>query len=458
MSRQADDGILDRRFGLGSAAAAERHEGRLKALPLREQLRSPEAAMIAEARAPSVAAMFCDLFQYYDDRNAKKEYMAPAPQTGLPSRGVKEKPHEYFYRTEVGLRLDHGIETSHPLLERLVLFWSNHFALSARSHPKVRMLSGHFERTAIRPHILGSFSDMLRQAVRHPAYLTYFNAVVATGPNARDHGKHGKGYNENIGREIMELHTLGDTSLYTTEDIQALSLMLTGWGHTYRKHERPGSFVFRPSFHEPGTQILLGKQYADFGVGQAESALIDLARHPATALHLSRKLIRYFSGNTAREDQARRLAGIYLDNDTGLLPVMQALLDMADEWDAVPQALTSPYEFLVGSLRSVGLGAPDIDRMMRFLKTSGQETWNPPSPKGWPEAALAWLSPEGMRERMEWAAYVASMVPANPSPLELAQNLFGASYDGELRELFDRASSREQALVLILMSPSVQRR
>ena len=178
---------------------------------------------------------------------------------------------------------------------RLVMFWSNHFCVSANKGP-VRGMAGAYEREAIRPHVLGRFVDMLLAVERHPAMLVYLDNHVSIGPNSRAGLNRGLGLNENLAREILELHTLGVGGGYTQEDVTNLARILTGWtvANLANPVGEPGRFFFAPARHEPGAWTVLGKRYGEAGMAAGEAVLRDLARHPATARHIARKLARHF--------------------------------------------------------------------------------------------------------------------------------------------------------------------
>jgi uncharacterized protein (DUF1800 family) len=155
------------------------------------------------------------------------------------------------YDSEVLARTDHSVATQAPFVERLVLFWSNHFAISAAKREHLLLLAGDFERIAIRPYVLGSFYDMLQAVVSHPAMILYLDNQFSAGPNSRQGKRRGAGLNENLAREILELHTLGVDAGYTQQDVTNFARILTGWSTSTRKDERPFEFRFEQRAHEP---------------------------------------------------------------------------------------------------------------------------------------------------------------------------------------------------------------
>jgi hypothetical protein len=228
-----------------------------------------------------------------------------------------------YLQAELEARMRHAVATPTPLVDRLVWFWSNHLTVSAR-RIGVYALVGPYEREAIRPHVLGRFEDLLLAAAKHPAMQIYLDNFRSVGPNTSAVGsgfgaQRRTGVNENLARELLELHTLGDRSAYTQADVGQLALALTGWGLGFGT-----GFRYDDSAHEPGTRTLLQRRYDQHGQQQAEAMLIDLARHPATARHLARKLLRHFGAATPSATEVERVAQIYLQSGGQLRTVMLA--------------------------------------------------------------------------------------------------------------------------------------
>ena len=228
----------------------------------------------------------------------KAEMAMPAAMSPDPAK-LPPRPLNIIqktYRAEALARLQRAMIVDCGFLERLVVFWSNHFCISANKGPLARMWAGSFEREAIRPHVLGRFGDMLKAVEQHPAMLFFLDNQQSLGPDFRAGMNRKRGLNENLAREIMELHTLGVGGGYSQDDVTTLARILTGWTFAGRQGllGTPGSFVFNANAHEPGAQRLLGKTYQDEGVAQGEAALADIARHPSTAAFIAGKFARHF--------------------------------------------------------------------------------------------------------------------------------------------------------------------
>ena len=224
------------------------------------------------------------------------------------------------YRAEALARLQRAMIADCGFTERLVTFWSNHFCISASKGELARIWAGSFEREAIRPHVLGRFGDMLKAVEQHPAMLFFLDNQQSLGPDSRAGQNRKRGLNENLAREIMELHTLGVGGGYTQDDVTSLARIITGWTFAGRQGQlgTPGTFVFNANAHQPGAQPLLGKTYADAGVAQGEAALADIARHPSTAKFIATKFARHFVADEPPPALVTRLQEVFRKSDGDL--------------------------------------------------------------------------------------------------------------------------------------------
>ena len=217
-------------------------------------------------------------------------------QAAAPS--VKKGPSvpQLIYLKEAEARFYAALDARIGLNERLVWFWSNHFCVSADKGDPVRSLCGAFEREAICPHVLGKFSDMLLAVETHPAMLLYLDNVHSIGSQSPAGMRQRKGLNENLAREILELHTLGVRSVYDQSDVTGFANVITGWTiRPFRQDpDRGGEFVFNPSMHEPGARRIIGQTYTETGFEQGRDVLQDIAVHPTTANHIATKLAKHF--------------------------------------------------------------------------------------------------------------------------------------------------------------------
>ena len=344
-------------------------------------------------------------------------------------------------------------------VERLVAFWSNHFCVAANKNQQVRLLAGSFEREAIRPHVLGRFADMTRAAESHPAMLIFLDQAQSVGPTSHA-GQNGKrGVNENFAREIMELHTLGVDGGYTQADVAELALTLTGCTVVGKEGKlgTPGTFVFNANAHEPGPRRLLGRVYDQPGVAQAHAALDDLARNPATARHLTHKFARAFVADDPPPALVRRLGESWAKSEGDLGALARALVADEDAWAAPPAKLRDPWQIVLASYRALGLEGWRPAQINHALTLLGQPLWSPAGPNGFPDGADAWLSPEGMKMRVEIAEELSRRVKDAPPPMELLARVLPDASPAA-REAVSRAETPQQAYALLLLAPDFQRR
>ncbi|NVN88028.1 MAG: DUF1800 family protein [Rhodopseudomonas sp.] len=385
---------------------------------------------------------------------------APKPADAKPAAPAPLNVIQKTFRAEALARMQRASIAECGVVERLVAFWSNHFCISANKGEPARIWAGAFEREAIRPHLLGKFGDMLRAVEQHPAMLFFLDNQQSIGPASKA-GQNGKrGLNENLAREIMELHTLGVGSGYTQEDVTSLARIITGWSFAGRdgKLGLPGSFIFNANAHEPGPQHLLGKNYDDAGVAQGEAALADLARQPATAKFIARKFATHFVADDPPPALVAKLQDVFLKTDGDLKALTLALIGSDEAWQAPLSKIRSPYEYLVASGRLLARIPDEPGRYLGWLNTLGQPLWTPPGPNGFADSNAAWAAPEGLKLRLDIAAQTASRIGENVDARELLDVVAGAAASVDTRDVIGRAESRQQALALLLMSPEFQRR
>lgn len=411
---------------------------------------------------------------------SKMEQAAKQPASQPPGQAPAKggRPGEIrreVFREEARARLTRAITTDEPFIERLVYFWSNHFCVSALKGQMVRVLAGSFEREAIRPHVLGRFADMLKAVEQHPAMLIYLDNAQSIGPASPAGRNRGKGLNENLAREILELHTLGVSGGYTQADVTSFANILTGWtvadpqlaanaaanpklaARLGGEEIVPGRFVFMPNRHEPGARIVLAKRYEDQGLRTGEAVLADLARHPATARHLATKLARHFVADAAPPALVERLERTFRSSDGDLAALARTLATSPECWETPPRKVVPPHDFVVSLVRAFDL-KPRPPEALRIAAAIGQPLWAPPSPKGWPDDDDAWMGPSAVRERLRIAERAAREVDRGTDPRALAADLFGDALSTPTRLAIERAEAREQGLELLVMSPEFLRR
>jgi uncharacterized protein (DUF1800 family) len=411
-----------------------------------ETNKAAQAAKEAQASAPKDApAMDMAKPAGNPPAMAGEQAAKPNPGPGIPQQ---------IYLEEAKVRFDAALNADIGFAERLVWFWSNHFCVSA---DKVRPVAGAFEREAIRPHALGNFADMLMAVESHPAMLFYLDNARSIGPNSVAGQRQQRGLNENLGREILELHTLGARSGYSQDDVTNFAKVITGWTIVpLRQGERGGEFNFNDRMHEPGAQTVLARSYGDAGYEQGRAVLLAVARHPATAKHIARKLALHFVSDDPPQALIDKLAKRFMDTQGNLKEVSKALVLAPEAWDAPRTKLKKPSEWTVASMRACGMAIADIRRIVNTLNLLGEPLWRPPAPKGFADDNGAWL--DGLPQRLDIANQIARRVGGLVDPEEVADAALGPLASPETRQALSRAESRPQALALLLMTPEFLRR
>ncbi|MFM0204993.1 DUF1800 domain-containing protein [Paraburkholderia fungorum] len=385
-----------------------------------------------------------------------------------------------MYRSSVNARVVSALTTPTPFIERLVHFWANHFAVSTEK-PGVAALAGSFEAEAIRPHVLGRFEDMLVAVERHPAMQLFLDQTRSVGPDsmaamraAQRNPDIKRGLNENLAREIMELHTLGVRSGYSQDDVTEFARALTGWSlagnpgnpgnarsagrQAMPPNAAPGTFVFRVALHEPGARTIMGRRYDQPGEEQALAILHDLASAPATAQHIGGKLARHFVADNPPPDVSARLASAFARSGGDLPTVYRTLIDMREAWSPVAVKFKTPWEWTISSMR--GLGWQDLGNLQAapVLTQLGQPVWRPGSPAGYDDIAASWAAPDSLVRRVEVAQRFASRVGDRLDARSLGPTLLAGSLSAPTAMAVSRAESASTAIALLLVSPDFQRR
>lgn len=391
--------------------------------------------------------------------------MAPmqAEDNPLAARQAARRELRQDVGEEFLARLNFGIETPQGFAERWVLFWANWFTVSA-AELRTSLLVGPFEREAIRPNVFGRFEDLLLAAERHPAMLLYLDQAQSVGPNSPGGRRRGTGLNENLGREILELHTLGAEGGYTQADVTELARALTGWsawnGRSTAQAEGrdPTGYEFRRVIHEPGPRTVLGRTYADSGEAQAADILKALAAHPATARHAARRIAVHFVADQPPPSLIAALERAWTSSGGDLARVARALIEAPEAWAPEAAKLKTPYEFIVSGYRAAGRSPTAPQQVAPVLVGLGQPAWAPPSPEGWAEDAPSWAAPDSLVKRLNWSQAFADRAAPEIAPVELADAVLGPRLGTRSRTAISRAEDRAEAFAILLMSPEFQRR
>lgn len=358
--------------------------------------------------------------------------------------------------------------TQHGMFERLAFFWGDHFSAQGKQGAVRRATSPYIEE-AIRPHMTGSFADLLKSAVMHPLMLTYLDQHRSAGPNsafaARLAAK-GKtaGLNENLAREVLELHTLGVSGPYTQADVTQLAELFTGL--TFQVQV---GFKFRKDMVEPGSETVLGKTYGDkMNRDPILAVLDDLATHPATARHIAWKLAMHFVSDTPDPGLIDHMAQTFVKTDGALMAVYTAMLEHPAAWQTERMNMKFPVDFVGSACRA--LAVPD-EPLQSFTENEmknaisipmammGQNWQLPIGPDGWPEEDDEWITPQGLSGRVRWAMAVPQILqPQLPDPRDFVTTALGSYAPDAVIFAASAAESKTEAIGLVLASPAFQRR
>lgn len=363
----------------------------------------------------------------------------------------------------VAARFARILDAPIPFRERIHWFWTDHFTtIDNRVQASVLQFDHH--DLAIRPHICGRFDDLLQAAIMHPEMLYYLNQNRSVGPSSVVGRRKGKGLNENLAREVMELHTLGVESTYSQDDVRQMALLFTGM--TSRQSE----LAFNAKAAEPGAETVLGRSYGGdrASLDDVRAVLRDLARHPDTAEHIARKLAVHFVADDPDPDLVAQMARAYADAETELLPVYRTMLLHPASHSNPGGKARQPFDWMATALRGMGMTGEAMAAMNRHelreyildpLSRMGQPWQSPVGPDGWPEKAEAWLTPPGLAERITWSMTVpARMMKDLPDPRTLARTIIPGLRGEEVADIARRAERRSDGLALVLASPALNTR
>ena len=465
------------RFGFGPRPASIAAIAADPTAALVADLDRPNAGEISAAGLLSSGAINRATVQFNAERTAKErletrrreEAKAAAPagqmaaEAGAMEAAVKtpnpqlpqpETPMATNLFAEAKAHFDAAVRAETGFVERLVWFWANHFCVNVDA----TVAAGAYVREAVRPHVLGRFADLLQAVESHPAMLLYLNNEGSMGPMSVAGINNSRGLNENLAREILELHTLGVRTGYDQQDVTNFAKVITGWTvlNSGFDPEHGGEFLFHPRMHEPGPQTVIGKDYRDTGLTQGRAVLADLARHPATAKHIAVKLARHFIADDPPPALVETLTRTFIETDGDLWKVSKALVTAPEATSPKRAKIKRPGEWVLSYLRAEGFNGVDPRNLVPTLNRLGEPPGRPPSPKGFPDDNGAWL--ENLAHRLDTANAFAQTNAERVDPQNLLEIALGPLASAETRQAVARAESKQQALTLLLMAPEFQRR
>lgn len=388
------------------------------------------------------------------------KYAFDKSQPGSSTRNQYGAAINTLFTNEAQAFLTNAVITPAPFRERLVWFWANHFAIMA-SPLVVASVAGAYVRDAIRPHVTGTFSDMLLAVMSHPAMLWSLNNPESIGPQSQyaqnlvKHGGPQLDINENLGRETLELYTVGIGAGYSQADVDAMAYLFTGW--TVNMNTAPQGFVYNPQIAQPGSQTVMGATFQGGTQAGLTQALQALATSPYTYQHLATKLVTHFISDTPAASDVQAVYNALASTGGNLAAAASALIGLPNAWTPLTK-LRTPIDLVIAALRAVGATASTVPgNINAMLNGLGQPLWCPPFPIGWSDIGTDWVSPESLLLRMDWAmsfsASQASVVPANVAASSLGPLLSPAT-----TAAMSRVAAPANQLTLMLCSPEFQRR
>ncbi|HVZ98742.1 MAG TPA: DUF1800 domain-containing protein [Caulobacterales bacterium] len=452
-----DAAIALNRFGLGARPGEVRRIGGAEEW-LARQAEDASAFELTDSELPSSVEAGVALFALREERRASRNGAAQ----GDPVQQVVMRLAE-LARPDVEARIQSGLNTDHGFAERLVYFWSNHFTVSA-AKGQTAPLVGPFEREAIRAQMQGSFFDLLSATTTHQGMLLYLDQANSVGPNSWIGSRRDTGLNENLAREVLELHTVGVHGGYSQTDVTEFARALTGWTivgpavHQRLPASRLGETIFLEQMHEPGQRRIMGRSYSEGGREQALAVLHDLARRPETARRIALKLVRHFIADEPPPSAVARLEHVFLETEGDLPSLHRALAALPEAATPEARKFKSPQDFILSACRMTGVASAPLRGMAGSFQMLAQPIFRAPSPAGWDDVSENWAGPDAIMKRLEWSQALAARVGRRDAPEALAADVLGPGLSDATRAAVARAESAEQGLTLALMSPEFQRR
>lgn len=470
----ATQAIALNRFGLGA-----RPDDAVGSDPrgwVLDQLGRFDPAPAPLSSQPTRADLILDLGDYRQSHARARQAMRDQGAGTRPDdAAAMRRELRQQYVTAADARVATAVQSDTPFVERLVHFWSNHFAVSVDKQD-VRLLAGNYEFEAIRPHVLGTFGDLLNAAVTHPAMMLYLDQAKSVGPGSRFAQRRARaakgrevGLNENLAREILELHTLGVRTGYSQSDVTEFARALTGWtvagmgrggaAQLPPARGQAGDSLFVEMLHEPGARTVMGRHYAEGGAEQAQAVLADLAASPATARHIATKLARHFIADDPPAAAIDRIERAFLASDGDLPATYRALVDSPDSWSDAQAKFRTPWDWTVAALRATGTsGMPNRQSAAAILLQLGQPIWRPGSPAGWGDTAADWASPGALLSRVELAQLIAGRIGDRLDARRLSKAVLADALTAETETAVARSEQPALGLAVMLASPEFMRR
>jgi uncharacterized protein (DUF1800 family) len=429
--------------------------------------RISDTAMDARlAELPTIAMSSREIAEQYaiplqDARRQQKQNPPADPSDPKQRPAAMQQANRVMMELSVQ-KVERAVASERQLQEVLVDFWFNHFNVDAKKGPD-RFLLTEYEREAIRPHVLGSFRDLLEATAKSPAMLFYLDNWMSVDPNAASRQPR-RGLNENYGRELMELHTLGVDGGYTQKDVTEVARAFTGW--TIDQPRQGGGFRFVPRFHDEGPKVVLGHQIAAGGGERDGEQVLDiLASHPSTARFISTELARRFVSDVPPPALVDRAAAVFTRTGGDLREVMRTILTSPEFYapEAYRAKVKTPFEFVVSAERALGGSLARPLPLVRAVQQLGEPLYQCQPPTGYKDTADAWVNTGALVERMNIALQMSRESPvasrqSGPRSDAVIADVLGDDVSRTTRNTIAKATDEAQRLALTLGSPEFQRR
>lgn len=468
-----------------------------------QSLAPHEIVLPFTARSSATRREIIAVYQRDVSENRKRQRISSISQIKNPKQLVT-RPMQQLLSIDRDDRLANAVTSPHQFHERLSAFWTDHFSTSTGKSAAMRVFVPLQEAEAIRPNVAGPFHLLLAAAVLHPAMMIYLDQNVSMGPESIKGRKYNKGSNENLARELIELHTMGAGSGYGQSDVANAAMVLTGL-FVDRNHSEVS---FDKSRAQPGIHVVLDKYYGgqDRTNGDVFALLNDLAHRPETAMHICRKLAVHFIADSPPKRLVEAMAEMWRKTEGDLSSVYRVMVTHKDGFEIVLAKAKKPLDFIASSLRAIGatsemLLAPKLSQKNRgssantkfsptewsddgsstataleaveaierlrkgslvrsavsTIRTLGQPIWQPPSPAGWSEKDSDWISGGSLSRRIAWARFLGTAYGGGSDPVETLRSVMKeAARDNTIRAV-SRAPRREVGLSLLLASPEFNR-
>lgn len=403
--------------------------------------------------------------EYQQTRVAKKAQQANSQPMAA---NVQNSPQTMKLRRKVLQeatqgRLVRAINSPRQLEEVMVDFWYNHFNVFS-GKGRDRFLVGNYEQQAIRPYVFGKFRSLLASTSKHPAMLFYLDNWQNTAPNSPGARGRYKGLNENYARELMELHTLGVNGGYTQQDIITLAQILTGWGLAGNRQNTTdeSGFYFAANRHDSSDKVFLGQAIKGGGIEEGEKALDILAKHPATAQHISYELAQYFVADEPPKALVEQLAKRFQETDGDIKAVLTTLFSSSEFLDAkyYNAKFKTPYQYVISALRATDTQVDNYRSVTGLLNQMGMAIYGCQTPDGYKNTESAWLNPDAILRRISLTtALVNGRFAGKNSPVNAQQLSTSLGNNLSAKTLQVIASQPEgMKATLMLGSPEFMRR